>query len=138
VSVSHHFAPGERWTYDTPEGFDSSRIIIGAVLSFADRERIVCCAVTGAPRRMPDGRIEPVTIPFLPISATALASSVRTRDGEGELPPGFAGAFEAWQADPRGLSLFTVPFRGRLDELIARQLAGLSVALSSQTPAPHA
>jgi hypothetical protein len=123
VTGSHQFTAGERWTYRAPRGFEASRIIIGAIVSFADHEPIICCAVQGAPRQMPNGKIDSVTIPFLPMSASALTASVTDKDGEGDVPPSFAAAFETWQDDPRVLSIFTVPFEGRLDSLIARQMA---------------
>lgn len=125
MSISQGFTAGERWTYRAPEGFEHSRIVIGAVVTFAGREPIVCCAIPEAPRRLPDGRAESVTIPFLPMGATALAGTVVARDGHGELPEGFASAFESWQTDPRGLTVFTVPFEGSLDTLIARQMANI-------------
>ena len=51
------FRAGERWCYRTPAGFEQSRMVIGAVVSFASSEPIVCCAVLGAPRMLPDGSI---------------------------------------------------------------------------------
>lgn len=120
------FRAGESWTYSAPQGFEASRIVVGAVLTFQDREPIVCCAVTAAPRKNPDGRLEAVTVPFLPMTATALAATVRAPAGEGALPDGFAGALEVWAADPRGLSAFTVPFEGWLDHMIARQMAEIA------------
>lgn len=122
------FHAGERWTYRAPIGFEGSRIVVGAVFCFAQHEPLVVCAITGAPRLLPDGSIDASTIPFLPISASALAATVVARDGEAELPPDFAPAFLAWQDDPRGLSAFTVPFEGRLDLLIARQMEALVAA----------
>lgn len=120
------FRAGESWTYHPPAGFETSRILIGAVLTFADREAIVCCAVTDAPRRNPDGSIETVTVPFLPMTATALAATVVSINGPAELPAGFADALNAWAEDPRGLSAFTVPFEGWLDHMIARQMAEIA------------
>jgi hypothetical protein len=117
------FRAGERWVYRPPAAFAASRLVVGAVLTFEGREPIVCCAVTGAPRRLPDGSLDEVTIPFLPLTESALAASVVARDGESELPPQFAEAFRCWREDPRGLSAFTVPFEGPLDRLIARQMA---------------
>ena len=129
MTVDRQFAAGEQWSYRAPEGFEGSRIIIGAIVTFAEREPIICCAVFGAPRRLADGRIEPVTIPFLPMLGSALAASVVAHDGEAELPASFPAAFENWQNDTRGMSVFTVPFEGRLDLLIARQMAqGLAAA----------
>ena len=119
------FRAGESWCYRTPVGLESSRILIGAVVSFADSPPIICCAVTDAPRLLPDGSVDAVTIPFLPLSESALAASVTTRDGERALPPDFAEAFELWQQDERGLAAFTVAFEGRLDLMIARQMAAI-------------
>lgn len=119
------FRAGERWCYRTPAGFEQSRMVIGAVVSFASSEPIVCCAVLGAPRMLPDGSIDRVTIPFLPLTAAAMAASVTARDGEGELPADFGEALELWQDDRRGLAAFTVAFEGRLDLMIARQMTAI-------------
>lgn len=118
------FAPGQAWTYRAPPGFEASRIVVGAVLSFASGD-VVCCAVTRAPRRHADGSIDETTIPFLPLSATALAQSVLEPDGRAPVPGDFQSGLEHWQADDRGLSVFTVPFEGFLDHLIARQMAAI-------------
>ena len=125
------FRAGDRWRYRAPAGFEQSRMLIGAVVSFADAEPIVCCAVVEAPRLLPDGTVDSVNIPFLPLTAGAMRSSVVARDGEGVLPLGFGAAFEVWQGDPRGLAAFTVAFEGRLDLMIARQM----VEIVGQRPA---
>ena len=119
------FRAGERWTYGTAPGFEQSRIVIGAVVTFTDREPVISCAVTEVPRRCPDGHIETATIPFLPMAASALAASVVGLDGYADLPADFAAAFESWQNDPRGLSVFTVPFEGSVETLIAKQMADI-------------
>jgi hypothetical protein len=128
LHAANAFRAGESWIYRPPAEFDSSRLVVGAVLTFEDREPIVCCAVTGAPRRLADGSVDEVTIPFLPLTASALEASVIGRDGESEVPTEFAQAFRSWSEDPRGLSVFTVPFDGRLDRLIARQMAEIAGA----------
>lgn len=119
------FEAGQQWTYHAPEDFAGSRIVIGAVLTFNGHEPVVCCAVTGAPRRLVDGRIDCVTIPFLPLSEAALRASVVDCAGRAEPPDGFAAGLEEWSNDPRGLSVFTVPFDGFLDRMIARQMAAI-------------
>jgi hypothetical protein len=43
----HVFRAGERWIYRPPNSFEHSRIVVGAVVTFADGQPIVCCAVTG-------------------------------------------------------------------------------------------
>jgi hypothetical protein len=120
------FAAGQRWTYRAPPGSEDSRIVIGAVVAFAEGRTIVCCSVLAAPQRMPDGSIGRVTIPFLPMAADALAASVGSLDGEGAVPPEFAPQLAAWQADARGLSFFTVPIDGSLEGMIARQMAEIA------------
>ena len=82
----------------------------------------MCCAVTGAPGRLPNGSLDTITIPFLPMTSDALTRSVVARDGLEKLPGDFATAFQTWRDDPRGLTAFTVPFEGLLEHLIARQM----------------
>lgn len=116
------FRAGQCWCYATPAGHEASRILIGAVVSFQDREPIVCCAVTEAQRLLPSGEVDAVLLPFLPMAASALAATVTGLAAEAELPAEFAPAFAEWQEDPRGLAEFTVPFEGRLDLMVARQM----------------
>jgi hypothetical protein len=120
------FATGERWRYRNQDaGMDDSRIVIGAVLAFPTGPTLVCCAVFGAASRRADGGLERITIPFLPMTQSAVAASVTQRDGEAFLPPHFQAQFDNWRQDTRGLTYFTVPFEGRLDRMIARQMAEL-------------
>jgi len=116
------FAAGQRWTYRAPAGFETSRIVIGAVLSFEEGARIVCAAVAGAPVKAGDGADQSAIIPFLPFAEDAFAQTVVARDGDDVPPPSFQAEMEAWLADPRGLTTFTVPFEGSLNLLIARQM----------------
>jgi hypothetical protein len=127
-------AAGQQWTYRAPEGFEASRLVVGAIVTFAEREAIACCAVLGAPSRQPDGSVAAATIPFLPLAVGALARSVVEPDGAGTLPDGFAEALAAWQEDPRGLASFTVPFEGFLDQMIARQMAEI-IGVDPDAPA---
>ena len=125
------FAAGQRWTYRAPQGFEASRVVIGAILKFEGSESIICCTVTGAPRRHADGSVDVVTIPFLPMSEEALTATVVAPDGAEEPAAAFAEKLQEWTNDPRGLTTFTVPFDGHLDHLIAHQMAkivGLSAA----------
>lgn len=119
------FAAGQCWTYRAPAGFESSRIVIGAIATFADGRHILCCSVLHAPRRRPDKTVDCVTIPFLPMSKDALAATVVAMEGHEPPAEHFREALEAWQADERGLTSFTVPFEGFLDRLIATQMAAI-------------
>lgn len=121
------FAAGQSWSYRTPEGFEASRILIGAVASFSAGQRILCCAVTEAAERRSDGSIACVAIPFLPMTEDAFTRTVTAHDeaSAAQLPEGFADALTAWRDDPRGLTCFTVPFEGYLDRMIAQQMAAI-------------
>ena len=114
---------GECWTYRAPSGFEQSRIIIGAVITFSGHEPVLGCSITLAPGRQSDGSIKPSTIPFLPLTLSAFESSVVARDGRADVPADFGTALENWQNDSRGLSFFTVPFEGYLERMIALQMA---------------
>ncbi|WP_295556266.1 hypothetical protein [uncultured Hyphomicrobium sp.] len=127
-----NFAAGQSWSYRAPQGFEASRLLIGAVATFDQDRTIVCCAVVHAPRRHADGHLDMVTIPFLPLTQAAFEASVVAADeAPAELPEGFVEKLTEWSNDPRGLTAFTVPFDGFLDHLIAHQMAdivGLSAA----------
>ncbi len=124
-------ATGQCWTYRAPEGFEMSRIVIGAIAKFEGGQDIICCAVSEAPRRNQDGTTERVTIPFLPMSEAAFRASVISLEGESALPADFAQKLEEWSRDPKGMTAFTVPFEGFVDKLIAKQMeqiAGIAAA----------
>lgn len=116
-------AAGQVWTYRAPPEIVNSRIIIGALLEFEAGRMLACCTVTGALQQRPDGSLEQVTIPFLPMTVEALGRTVVAHEGEGAVAEDFARHFADWHSDHRGLSYFTVPFEGTLDRMIARQMA---------------
>lgn len=113
------FAAGQCWTYRAPEGFEASRLLIGAIASFDGDRNIVCAAVTNAPRRHADGHFEPMT-------DAAFHASVVALEGTADLPASFGEKLEAWSTDPKGLTAFTVPFDGFLDHMIAQQMAEIA------------
>ena len=117
------FHAGQRWTYRSPEGFASSRLIIGAVVSFEGGESVICCSVTQAPRSGGGEHHDAVSIPFLPLTESAFRATVLEFDGSGDPLDTFAERLQDWSNDPKGLTIFTVPFDGQLDRLIARQMA---------------
>lgn len=125
-------AAGQSWTYRAPQGFETSRLLIGAIASFGGHRNIVLAAAIHAPRQHADGHLEMVTIPFLPMTEAAFRASVLAlEDTSAELPEAFAEKLQEWSNDPKGLASFTVRFDGFLDHLISDQmadLAGLSAA----------
>ena len=119
------FRAGDCWSYRAPAGFESSRIVIGAVLRFADQPSIICIGVPGAPHRLPGGGLRACDIPLIPMTEQAVAATVVARVGQAEPPAEFGAAFAAWHQDDRGLTVFTVPFEGLLDRMIALQMADI-------------
>lgn len=117
------FSAGQSWTYRAPQGFETSTLVIGAIVTFDGGRSVVCASVFGAPRKTPDGTLEIVNIPFLPMTEAAFAASVLDLQGNAEPSPSFAAKLQEWSEDPRGLTTFTVPFEGFLDRLIALQMA---------------
>jgi hypothetical protein len=120
------YEAGQRWTYRTPAGFETSRIVIGAILYFTDQAPLACIAVEEAPQRRADGAVSTGSIPFLPLTLDALHRTVETRDGSAEPSATFVANFTTWRDDSRGLTYFTVPFEGHLDRMIAQQMAEIS------------
>jgi hypothetical protein len=118
-------AVGQKWTFRTPPGFEHSRITIGAIVTLPNGQRIVCCSVSSAPRQTADNEILDCMISFIPMAEPAFTASIVEQDGTGELPPEFTNELAHWRDDPRGLTIFTVPFEGCLDEMIAQQAAAL-------------
>ena len=120
------FAVGQMWSYRTRPELADSRLVIGALLAFEAGQSLACCSVIGALQQRPDGTLERVTIPFLPMTGDALARTVLSLEGEGAVAPAFAAHFSNWHDDERGLSFFTVPFEGSLDRMIALQMAEIA------------
>jgi len=118
---------GQSWSYQPPEGFAESRLIVGAIVETPSGQRVICVSVSGAPRREPDGSVSTVTIPFLPLTHSAFLETVRERDAKAVAEPAasFTDALVQWRDDPRGLTMFTVHFDGFLDRMIARQMAAI-------------
>lgn len=125
--AGYELKAGQSWRYNAPVGYEASRLVVGAIATFADDAHIICVSIADAPQVQPDGSIATVSIPFVPMSEAAFAETVEAADAEpvAALDPGFAAALAEWRDDPRGLTCFTVPFDGYLDRLIARQMAAI-------------
>lgn len=122
-----NFAAGQSWSYRAPKGFETSRLLIGAIATFDGERNIICCAAIHAPRRHADGHLDMITIPFLPLTEAAFQASVVALDeGPAEIPESFVERLTEWSNDANGLTAFTVPFDGFLDQLIVSQMAEIS------------
>lgn len=118
-------AAGQCWQFDTSHGFDDARIIIGALVTPQQGERIICFTVTRAPTTLDGGIASDAMISFIPMTESAFRQTITEPDGSASPPPEFSDELQAWQSDERGLTIFTVPFDGCLDRLLARQAASV-------------
>ena len=117
------FSTGQEWSYHAPNGSETSRIVIGAIATCDSGNHIICFSVLAAPPETDGGA--PVTIAFVPMTETAFAETVVEQTGMAEPPHEFSPALQAWSQDSRGFSVFTVPFEGFLNRMIARQMAAI-------------
>ena len=112
--MEQSYVVGQAWSYKAPAGFERSRIIIGAILTFASHEPIICVAVTKAPMSDIEGRVQPLTIPFLPFSKNAFDQTVMTIGRSAPLPENFINHYTCWKNDLKGLGFINIPFKGLL------------------------
>ena len=112
--MEQSYVVGQAWIYEAPKGFEKSRIIIGAILTFANHQPIICAAVTKAPMSDINGMVRPLTIPFLPFSKTAFDETILTVDGSSTLPEEFNRHYTSWKNDLKGLGFIDIPFKGLL------------------------
>ena len=120
-----HLEAGQNWRFHAPQGFEDARIIIGAIVTPTVGDSIVCFSVSRAPCTGAGGVLTDAMISLIPMSATAFRATVVELDGTAALPSEFSDELSAWQNDPRGLTVFTVPFDGCLDRLLTNQAASL-------------
>ncbi len=118
-------AAGQRWRFQSLDSDVTLRLVIGAILGFEAAERVICVSMVAGDGTAPIPYARTRTIAFLPLCETAFRATVTEIDGMGEPAEGFAAEFEIWRSDPRGLTVFTVPFDGSVDRLIARQMEAI-------------
>ena len=119
--TNHDYAIGQSWTYPVPEGFESSRIVVGAIEGEGE-QTIICVSVTDVPVPHPDGGIGRTTIAFMPFTSQALDATVIGQDGDLTVPDGFEEAHGEWLEDPEGQRCFDVPFPVILSKLFQQML----------------
>ncbi|MCP4933580.1 MAG: hypothetical protein GY927_05105 [bacterium] len=112
--MEQSYVVGQAWSYNAPPGFERSRIIIGAILTFASHQPIICVAVTKAPMSDTNGDVQPLTIPFLPFSKIAFDQTVMTIDRSAQLPENFSNHYTSWKNDLKGLGFINTPFKDLL------------------------
>ena len=116
--MADSYTVGQSWIYEAPRGFEQSRIIIGAILTFASHEPVICASVTDAPMTNENGELQPLTIPFLPFSKTAFDQTVLHIDGTAVLPSSFRDNYKSWKTDQKGLGFINIPFKGLLRNMV--------------------
>ncbi|MCF6199961.1 MAG: hypothetical protein L3J67_11325 [Hyphomicrobiaceae bacterium] len=112
------YSVGQSWIYEAPRGFENSRIIIGAILTFASHEPVICASVTSAPMLDASGEVHPLTIPFLPFSKTAFDQTVLDLEGTKDVPEAFSENYKSWKRDAKGLGFINIPFKGLLRDMV--------------------
>jgi len=127
------FAAGQAWAYRSPEGFEHSCIVIGAIVRYEARESIICFCVYNAPRSANSAPDDTVIVPFIPMSESAFAATVTALvANDAALPESFADQLHGWSNDERGLAVFTVPFLGFVNQMMTMQVQ------AAQQPANYA
>jgi hypothetical protein len=114
-------AAGQSWKYRAPQGYEDSRIVVGAIVHFEKGESVVCCSVHNVPRKVNGSSSETITLPFLPLTESAFRSSISEKDGVGELAGSFAQRLLTWAEDANGMVAFKVPFSGNLEQMVELQ-----------------
>ncbi len=122
--MEQSYVVGQAWIFKAPQVFKESRLIIGAILTFTSHEPIICAAVTKAPMSDLRGRVQAITIPFLPFSKIAFDQTVLNIDGSAPLPKDFKDHYTSWKNDRKGIGFINIPFAGLLrslnDELLKK------------------
>ena len=116
--MAEGYSVGQSWIYEAPRGFEDSRIIIGAILTFASHEPVICASVTSAPMKDESGEVQPLTIPFLPFSKSAFDQTVLDLEGTKDVPAAFRENYKSWKRDAKGLGFINIPFKGLLRDMV--------------------
>lgn len=118
--MENKYAVGQCWSYDTRPGFESSRIVIGAIEENADVGEVICVTLIDVPLMLHKGEeAGPATIDFVPFSRQAIDSSVRSLLGNEPPSAEFAGHHENWKEETEGDDYLTIPVTVFLDILAA-------------------
>ncbi len=117
--MAMEIAPRQVWTYDAPPGYETSRIIIGTIEDVPGEGDIVCVTVTGAPLPVRGGGLQAETLTFVPFSRAALEDTLRSQEGEADLPVDFSDLRDNWMEETGGTEYLTIPLPLFLDMLAA-------------------
>jgi hypothetical protein len=116
--VQKNYEVGQSWSYETMPGFESSRILIGAIETIPEVGDVICITLTNAPMPKPDGSApDTATIPFIPFARDAIDQSVIKLDGDEELPEHFADLLANWMEETEGDEFLPVSVPVFLDML---------------------
>lgn len=115
------YTTGQSWTWVSPEGFEQSRVVIGAIEQTAGGGEVVCVAITGLPVPAAQGEVQLTTISFVPFTREAIDASLKENEGEQPVPDAFTPALEQWRANPEGPLAVPVPLPNFLAEVYRSQ-----------------
>ncbi len=106
--MNKNVVPGQIWTYETMEGFEDSRIIIGSLDDVPNVGEVVCISVINAPiPKNSSGAIDGTTMPFLPFSREVITSSILKLDGTMDIHKDFETYYYNWLRDTKGEDFIT-------------------------------
>lgn len=118
--MTRNFAVGQSWRYGASFGFESSRIVIGAIVPQEDVGEVVCVMLVDVPLPPHAGGLpQPTTIDFVPFAREAIDASVTELAGDVSLPPLFAELLDSWQEETAGDDFLTISVPVFLDILAA-------------------
>ena len=116
--MSKNYEVGQSWSYETMPGFESSRILIGAIEEVPEVGEVICITLTNAPMPKPDGSApDMATIPFIPFARDAIDQSVKMLDGNDPLPDHFDDLHADWMSETEGEEFLPVSVPVFLDML---------------------
>lgn len=116
--MAKNYEVGQSWSYETLPGFETSRILIGAIEDIPEVGEIICISLTNAPMPRPDGSApDMATIPFIPFAREAIDQSVKKLDGDEPLPDHFDELHADWLKETKGEEFMPIPVPLFLDML---------------------
>ncbi len=113
-----NYEVGQSWSYETIPGFETSRILIGAIEEVPEVGQVICITLTNAPMPKPDGSApDAATIPFIPFARDAIDQSVIKLDGDEKLPEHFDELRAGWMEETQGEDFLPISVPVFLDML---------------------
>ena len=118
--LQKNYEAGQSWSYETPPGYEDSRIVIGAIEEVEGVGEIICIRLTNAPLPSPGSSgAQKGDIGFIPFTREAIDKSVKKMEGKVEVGDDFEAIKADWLADTKGEDYMPIPVPLFLDMLAA-------------------